>query len=208
MFEVFLIFARMNYLAHIFLSGDNRKVQIGNFVGDAVKGRAYEKYPIDFRRGILLHRAIDDYTDHYPLVREAIELLRGEFGRYAGVMTDIYFDYFLAMGFKRYTGKSLWRFTLGFYVALVRNYRYLPERFKGFLWHFILTNRLVKYASLSGIRRSLEIMVEYKHLGVEPDRAIEFLVANRMQLQGIFERFLPDVWEMCHAKLNEDLIIN
>ena len=29
----------MNYLAHIFLSGDDRRVQIGNFVGDAVKGR-------------------------------------------------------------------------------------------------------------------------------------------------------------------------
>ena len=28
----------MNYLAHIFLSGSNRKVQLGNFVGDAVKG--------------------------------------------------------------------------------------------------------------------------------------------------------------------------
>ena len=29
----------MNYLAHIFLSGLNRKVQLGNFVGDAVKGK-------------------------------------------------------------------------------------------------------------------------------------------------------------------------
>ena len=28
----------MNYLAHVFLSGPNRKVQLGNFVGDAVKG--------------------------------------------------------------------------------------------------------------------------------------------------------------------------
>ena len=38
----------MNYLAHIFLSGDDRRVQIGNFVGDAVKGRAYENYPSGF----------------------------------------------------------------------------------------------------------------------------------------------------------------
>lgn len=30
----------MNYLAHIFLSGDDRRIQIGNFVGDAVKERA------------------------------------------------------------------------------------------------------------------------------------------------------------------------
>ena len=198
----------MNYLAHIFLSGDNRKIQIGNFVGDAVKGHAYKKFSPDFRKGILLHRAIDDYTDHHPLVREAIELPRGEFGRYAGVITDIFFDYFLATGFRRYTGKSLRRFAFGFYASLIVNYRYLPERFKGFLWHFILTNRLVKYASLAGIRRSLEIMVEYKNLGVDPDKAIGFLAANRVQLQGIFERFFPDVQEMSRVKLNENMIIN
>ena len=83
----------MNYLAHIFLSGDDRRVQIGNFVGDAVKGRAYENYPSGFREGILLHREIDDYTDHHPVVREAIDMLRGDFGRYSGVLTDIYFDH-------------------------------------------------------------------------------------------------------------------
>ena len=31
----------MNYLAHIFLSGSNRKVQLGNFVGDAVKANFF-----------------------------------------------------------------------------------------------------------------------------------------------------------------------
>ena len=48
----------MNYLAHIYLSGKNRQIQIGNFVGDAVKGKAYNSYPDFFRKGILLHRLI------------------------------------------------------------------------------------------------------------------------------------------------------
>ena len=144
----------MNYLAHIFLSGDDRRVQIGNFVGDAVKGRAYENYPLGFREGILLHREIDDYTDHHPVVREVVDMLRGGFGRYSGVLTDIYFDHLLARSFQSYSGQSLRWFAFGFYRALVLNYRHLPERFKGFLWHFILTNRLVRYASLSGIKRS------------------------------------------------------
>lgn len=58
----------MNYLAHIFLSGSNRKVQLGNFVGDAVKGSSYKNYPPDIAKGIQLHRAIDDYTD---LIRQS-----------------------------------------------------------------------------------------------------------------------------------------
>lgn len=175
----------MNYLAHIFLSGDDRRVQIGNFVGDAVKGRTYENYPSGFREGILLHREIDDYTDHHLVVREAIDMLRGDFGRYSG--------------------RSLRWFACSFYGALVLNYRYLPERFKGFLWHFILTNRLVRYASLSGIKRSLEIMVEYKNLGVDPEAAIVFFERNQDRLQELFDRFLPDVQEKCRMMLETNI---
>lgn len=44
----------MNYLAHIFLSGNNRQVQVGNFVGNFVKGRSHEYFPKDIQRGILI----------------------------------------------------------------------------------------------------------------------------------------------------------
>ena len=74
----------MNYLAHIFLSGSNRKVQLGNFVGDAVKGSSYKNYPPDIAKGIQLHRAIDDYTDRHPAVCEVVHRLQPEFGLFAG----------------------------------------------------------------------------------------------------------------------------
>ena len=48
----------MNYLAHIFLSGNDRCIQIGNFIGDGVKGDGYKQYPRKFQQGILLHREI------------------------------------------------------------------------------------------------------------------------------------------------------
>lgn len=142
----------MNYLAHIFLSGSNRKVQLGNFVGDAVKGSSYKNYPPDIAKGIQLHRAIDDYTDHHPAVCEVVHRLQPEFGRYSGVLLDIYFDYLLASRFESFSGVSLRRYTRTFYLSLLINYRYLPVRFKRFIWHFILTDRLRKYATLNGIR--------------------------------------------------------
>ncbi len=97
----------MNYLAHIFLSGSNRKVQLGNFVGDAVKGSSYKNYPPDIAKGIQLHRAIDDYTDHHPAVCEVVHRLQPEFGRYSGVLLDIYFDYLLAYCFESFSGVFL-----------------------------------------------------------------------------------------------------
>ena len=39
----------MNYLAHIFLSGNDRCIQIGNFIGDGVKGDGYKQYPRKFQ---------------------------------------------------------------------------------------------------------------------------------------------------------------
>ena len=165
----------MNYLAHIFLSGSNRKVQLGNFVGDAVKGSSYKNYPPDIAKGIQLHRAIDDYTDHHPAVCEVVHRLQPEFGRYSGVLLDIYFDYLLASCFESFSGVSLRRYTRTFYLSLLINYRYLPLRFKRFIWHFILTDRLRKYATPNGIRESLNIMVEYHHIDISVDKAIRYL---------------------------------
>jgi len=45
----------MNYLAHLYLSGSNEHVLVGNFIADSVKGSKHKDYPYDIQRGILLH---------------------------------------------------------------------------------------------------------------------------------------------------------
>ncbi|PXZ43889.1 MULTISPECIES: acyl carrier protein phosphodiesterase [Sanguibacteroides] len=164
----------MNYLAHILFSGEDKDIQLGNFIGDAVKG-SYDHYPERIREGIALHRRMDQYADGHPAVREAVLLLRPDFGRYSGVLTDIFFDHFLAVNFERYTSKSLQRFAWGFYWNLIRHYAILPPRIKGFLWHFVITNRLCRYGSLNGIRESLSIMTKYRNFVVDPDKAVIFV---------------------------------
>ena len=165
----------MNYLAHIFLSGNDRCIQIGNFIGDGVKGDGYKQYPRKFQQGILLHREIDAFSDRHPLVREAVGIGRETFGRYSAVVNDILFDYFLASRFQDYAGLPLKRFSRRFYTALAWNYRHLPERFQGFIWHFILTDRLCRYASLTGIQQSLEIMTRYRGLQIDPAQTPLFM---------------------------------
>lgn len=190
----------MNYLAHIYLSGNNRRIQVGNFIGDAVKGNAYLKYPAEITEGILLHRMIDDFTDHHPLMREAVELMRGEFGRYSAVLADIFFDHLLAANFKTWSDKGLKRFARGFYGGLLLNYYHLPLRIRQFVWHFIMTDRLYRYASAEGIRESLEIMTIYKNLPVDPENAIAFLEKNKKELQEMFTRFFPELIRFSEEK--------
>lgn len=191
----------MNYLTHIFLSGTDRQIQIGNFIGDAVKGNAYRQYPDKICEGILLHRKIDDFSDRHPAVKEAVGMGREVFGRYSPVVTDIFFDHLLAVRFSEYAGQPLRSFAWGFYGAMVCNYSCLPPRIKGFLWHFILTDRLYRYASPEGVRRSLEIMVEYRGIQVDPSEAVDFLRQNREAWEALFRVFFPDIQQMCCAEL-------
>ena len=34
----------MNFLAHIYLSGDNEQIKIGNFIADGIRGKKYKVY--------------------------------------------------------------------------------------------------------------------------------------------------------------------
>ena len=54
----------MNFLAHLYLSGDSDEIKVGNFIADHVKGKRYLSYPEDIQTGILLHRQIDSFTDN------------------------------------------------------------------------------------------------------------------------------------------------
>ena len=186
----------LNYLAHIFLSGKDSQLQIGNFIGDFVKGNHYDKYPTGIRKGILLHRNIDTFTDTHPVVRETVALLRPSFGRYSAIIVDMYFDYFLALDFHIYSpNKSLKRFSVFFYFAVLMRYRHLPKRVKGFIFHFVLTNRLFNYSSPKGLNESLEIMARHKITALEPEKIMFFLNENHDELQTKFHLFFPDVIE-------------
>ncbi|MCS2470471.1 acyl carrier protein phosphodiesterase [Bacteroides uniformis] len=89
------------------------------------------------------------------------------------------------------------KYTRNFYLSLLINYRYLPVRFKRFIWHFILTDRLRKYATLNGIRESLNIMVEYHHIDISVDKAIRYLEEHDEELFAVFQPFFIELQRFC-----------
>lgn len=191
----------MNYLAHIFLSGNDASCQIGNFIGDAVKGDAYRNYPHGIVQGILLHRAIDFFTDNHPVVRQQVHLLRERFGRYAPILLDIYLDYLLASRFDDFSPMPLKRFARHFYYHLLRQRRHLPPRIKRFMWHFIATDRLNRYATPAGIEESLRIMVRYKHVELSPEEATAYLVRHEEELWNRFRPFFGELQAFCRERI-------
>src|SRR4051812_44429809 len=98
----------MNFLAHLYLSGDNDYVKLGNFIGDFVKGRNLnEQFPSGIARGIRLHRAIDEFTDSHPIVKKSKDRLRPAYRHYAPVIVDVFYDHFLARNWTRYSDTAL-----------------------------------------------------------------------------------------------------
>ena len=80
----------MNFLAHTYLSGYNEEIVVGNFMGDYVKGRNYVHLPELVRKGILIHRDIDTFTDAHPITRRSRLRLVERYHKYAGVIVDIF----------------------------------------------------------------------------------------------------------------------
>lgn len=193
----------MNYLAHIFLSGNNAHLKLGNFIGDFVKGSQFNNYPPDIRRGIILHRKIDAFTDSHEVVKETVSFLKPVFGRYSAIIVDMYFDYFLAVNFQMYSTQSLHAFAFRFYGVAVCNYKYLPDRVKGFIFHFISSHRLYKYSSLEGLRNSLQIMANYKSSAINPALTLDFLVENMAEIEKRFHLFFPDLVAYVIAETGE-----
>ncbi len=195
----------MNYLAHIFLSGSDRRLQLGNFIGDFVKGKDYLNYPEKIREGILLHRKIDTFTDSHPIQIDSVNFLRPFFGRYSGIINDMYNDYFLASNFVKYSlHVPLNSFAYRFYATAIIYFNYLPHSVKNFIFHFICTNRLVQYATLNGLEKSLQIMSDYKTRAIQAAPTIEFLIANESILRVNFNNFMPEVIKFVHTYDSEN----
>ena len=80
----------MNFLAHIYLSGDNDLIKIGNFMADGIRGKHFESYPLEIQKGIILHRSIDTFTDAHPIFRQSTKKLHEKYHHYAGVIVDVF----------------------------------------------------------------------------------------------------------------------
>ena len=183
----------MNYLAHLYLSGNNKKVITGNFIGDYVKGKNYLNYPGKIREGILLHRQIDTFTDAHPCFREVKILLRSDFGLFSGIITDLLYDHLLAANWQKYADDTLREFTNKMHKVLQSHYAYLPERVQGFLPALIRNRRLESYASREGMRHTLEIMSRYTSLPSHAPDAMDILEENLDFLLKNFDTFMSEI---------------
>ncbi|MBT8309635.1 MAG: DUF479 domain-containing protein [Flavobacteriaceae bacterium] len=193
----------MNYLAHIYLSGENELVTIGNFMADGVKGKAYQNYAPALQRGILLHREIDTFTDANMIVRRSTKKLHKNYGHYSGVIVDILYDHFLAKNWLTYSKVPLEVYTNDFYESLDRHIDILPARILKMMPYMIADNWLLNYATIEGIQRVLNGMNRRINNISNMNEATKELELHYDEFQSEFFEFFNELRHFSSGKLKE-----
>ncbi len=183
----------MNFLAHLLLSCEDEATIVGNFLGDFVKNRDLPNYSEEIRKGIMLHREIDTYTDNHPVVRQGTARLRGRHGKYAPVVVDVLYDYILSKEWERYGPKPLPDFASDTYDVLLRNSRLMPAWLAERTELMVADDWLRQYQSYAGIsntflRLKRRVSKPELLLGVE-----ESLREEEEALTAEFNQFFPQI---------------
>jgi len=192
----------MNFLAHIYLSGSNQDIALGNLVGDMVKGDAFKKYPKDLKTGLILHRAIDEYTDAHASFKKSRELIRPYFNRYSGIVTDIYYDHFLAKYWDEFSDTDLQKTVQSIYILMIKKYRTLPPRAQKIAPFMILRNWLGTYGYFDPLHQVFLGMHRRTSEKGHMDIAVEKLKLHYEDLEYNFRTFMPDVIQFSQEKLS------
>src|SRR6476646_3841157 len=145
----------MNYLAHAFLSNNQKDLLVGNFIADHVRGNNFKEFPPEIVEGIRLHRRIDAFTDAHPLFKNSKRIFYDGFEKYSGILVDIYFDYFLAKNFSAYSSRPLDVFSKNVYEVYTNHAPLLPKSSSGFLDYVIRNDIYKAYSDLDGIEKVL-----------------------------------------------------
>jgi len=183
----------MNFLAHLFLSGRDDEIILGNFIGDFVKGKKYLDYSKGIGNGILLHRAIDHYTDSHPVVGRSKKRLEKKYRHYSGVIVDIFYDHFLARNWLRFADVPLEKFASDCYKLVERNLHVLPEKALYVFPFMVKGNWLVNYSNIQGIRNTMRGMAKRTSHESKMEESVNDLEERYPEFEKDFLDFFPDI---------------
>jgi acyl carrier protein phosphodiesterase len=183
----------LNYLAHIYLSGSNEEILVGNFIGDYVKGFELGRYSEVMRQGIMLHRHIDSFTDTNMIVKRSKMRLVERYRKYSGIIIDIFYDHFLLNSWHVYSNKPIDDYILNVHDILCQHLDVLPEGVRLFLPSFIKNNWIQKYSTVEGIEDILHRMSNHTTLPEETEFAIKVLREDYNEFAEEFKAFFPSI---------------
>lgn len=183
----------MNFLAHAYLSFGNPGYLTGNFLGDFVRNKDLVDLPAEVAQGVMLHRQIDVYTDSHPLILDGNRRLYPGHGKYAGVLMDIYCDYFLSLSWKKFSDCSMRVYINKAYNVYKEYAGYMPRNIQSRMESMVEADWLWQYQYYHGLEKTF---FHLKRRVSKPEWIEGAMLSLRKEetlLQGLFDEFFPDL---------------
>ena len=144
-------------------------------------------------RGIRVHRAIDSYTDQHPLNLQARELFDKPYRRYAGIITDVAYDHYLALDWKTYSDIPLQSYSDLVDESLAARHSILPAELQRFAPY--LKSEKILQSNVDRVHIELTLQrISRRRKSLTPlATAAPALWENSDQLKAIFDEFFPQL---------------
>ena len=182
----------MNFLAHLYFAEKTPESMIGNMLADFIKGRAFQELSPPLQKAVLEHRQLDAYTDQHPVVKVSSNRLKENWGRYAPVLVDVFYDHYLASQWESFHHEPLEDFVHGFYTSYHEIRTDLPRQFTFPMDKMIESGRLLSYRTFAGVEESLLRMNQRMRKSADLQLSISDLQTHHDLLNEDFHHFFPD----------------
>lgn len=191
----------MNFLAHQYLSFQNPEIQIGNLYGEIVRGKDYLDFSGNLQKGILLHRQIDTFTDSHETVKKSSRKFHENYGKYAPIIVDVVYDYFLIKNWKTYTNLNFENFVSDCYDLFRSKLDNLPDKLQFIVSHLIRYDWFHNYQTLEGIGETLKGISQRSKFENNINLSVAEIEENYDELNDEFNSFFPELIHHCKTFL-------
>lgn len=186
----------MNYLGHIYFSNNDFELAKANLYGDYVKGSDLSNYSELIQKGIRLHREIDHYIDHHPLItEELLPILRPDLPKVAPIAVDLIFDHLLAKNWSDFHEQRLNDYLEDFYASIRSNeidfsMTFLQQlgRMENFRWMNV-------YAQFEGLEKLSHGVSKKLNFSNSLPNTPKVFLKNEKKITRIFFAFMKDAKE-------------
>ena len=145
----------MNFLAHLYLAGDNEDHIVGQVLADFLERGWRDGVSDGVLWGVRLHQQADLFTDQHRVFRRSRARLPQHLRRYAGIAVDIFYDHLLATHWGRFHDAPLERFAQSRYRILEGRTDEMTARMRAALPIMIEHDWLTSYRRIEGMERAL-----------------------------------------------------
>ncbi|PHR44757.1 MAG: hypothetical protein COA32_14160 [Fluviicola sp.] len=193
----------MNYLGHLYLSGDQNDLMLANLFGDFVKGRDYSYLPRIVQTGVTLHREIDDFIDNHPLILEILNsFLYKDLPKVASIAIDLYMDHLLAKNWSKYHPIDLESYEKKFFqfALSASNQRFIydnkvysyPTEFIGLIEIMSRKSWISQYKKLDGLKMASTGLSKRISFDNNLNEAVSIFQKREHHIENVFFKFMKD----------------